>query len=795
MEAIIILIILSILIYLIVQNSTSNKIANAKKHVSKGNYAEAQKIFLSLKNKHHLAIAEYADCFYKQGLKIKITNTAQALYFFQKAIDSKSLQTQISAKENFENIEALAFYEISRIKFSEIIAKRNTEVAKIDELKANLEFIKNSTKTYHTDEFKKLEIEHFQKLGELYYEVAKSEEKSGVLTKAIDNYTNSYANLKSAENKDQINNTIFRKMICVLKNGQEISSELIRKLIKINHPYKKDLLFRSSKRLLENKKFSEAEYIITEGLKDCHGAVDILREVCHNEKVRNAKFEIDKINNWVERIYSGPCSDDDLLQLYLNINSKFKEIVKIFPDIESQLSDLKPTLFNRLLISYLDKGLYINAMKMITNLPSFFCNPGVMKNLGNITLNILEKGEISQENYMDVISHFLTSAYSDKVMLYSLHSTSWDDEYTFTLYNSLGSAYKFHSDLPENVNYDEPSETNISIGDAQRDLIKQFELLLAEKISSSDLREEAQAFYLAEQNALEGIISKIKEETLFMTPYFSDKYGLGYEILDYLGNLYLEEEDEAALDLGIQYNSQNQNYIIKEYSIAKEILSKLIKAIEVVAVDTFEKTSTSSNITNLLKYKSIKNSFEDELVKAFYEATEVYELNEDIVKIMKLAIKISPGKSKLKFQYANYVAGLCINKVNSDEMTNLKALAFMCDAYQAVPNNLRVCKNLITLIKMNIFDTLSGIGNNQVYKLIDNITPSLSTTFIQNSEELSEARKEFMTHLPPSSMVAILTGDNLTEKGRIMKKALDYLGMLSGTKMASDPVEELRRFL
>jgi tetratricopeptide (TPR) repeat protein len=795
MESFIILIVIGIITYLAVQNSIPNRYRRAKNLVNSGNYDEAQKIFLSIGNKNQFAISDYAECFFLQGIKIKKSAPDQAIAFFQKAINTKALLTPISDKGNFENIESLAYYEISSLNFEQIVSKDSSNELKIKLLKENQNYIQISTKTYHDEEFKKLEINHFQKLGELYYQEGIANEKQKRFSKALSYYVDSISNLRASGNIDIISNVSYRKIICTIKNGKEVNLDSVMKLIKVNHPYKNDLLFRCSKRLIENGKFSEAEYILSNGLSQCYGEVDKLREVCYNESVRKAKIEIDKINERIEKIYSGNCSDEEVLEMYNNLKSNFSWIVKVLPDIECQLADIKPSLFNRLLIGFIEKGLYNEAMKLITDIPNFYYNPGLMKNLGNITFNILEKGKVSKENYKHVISHFLTSAYSDKVMLSSLNTTTWDDDYTFTLYDSIGSAYKFHSDLPDNVNYDEPNETNISIGDAQRDLIKQFEILLNEKISLPKLREKVQDFYLEEKNSLEQIVSMISQEILFMTPYFSQINNLGNDILDHLEALYIKNGDESALELAFHYNSKNQNKTVTEYSIAREILTRLLTAINDIDVVVFERNSCAANMKHLLQYETIKNNLEDELLRVLHEVSEKYKQNEDIIKIMKLSIKISPEKSKLKFQFANYVANLCINKVNNDEMSNLKALSFMCDAYLSVPNNLRICKNLITLIKMNIFDSISGQDNNQIYKLIDNIIPHLSITFIQNSEELSNARKDFMSHLPPSSMIAILTGSNLTEKGRRMKEALDYLAILSGAQTSTNPIEELRQFI
>jgi len=192
-----------------------------------------------------------------------------------------------------------------------------------------------------------------------------------------------------------------------------------------------------------------------------------------------------------------------------------------------------------------------------------------MKNLGNASFNFLKNNDITTKNYKTIISLFLTSAYSDKVMLSSLEETIWDDEYTFSLIEAVGSNYELHSEIPENVNYDEITDSNISIGEAQKYLISEFENLLNKKVTKYELHNEVFKFYQDEKQSLENVIQIIPNDIVFATPYFAKRFNISNQIIDELEHDFSEYKNEESLKAGIPYLNDNRDLWINDYFEAK----------------------------------------------------------------------------------------------------------------------------------------------------------------------------------------------------------------------------------
>ena len=173
------------------------------------------------------------------------------------------------------------------------------------------------------------------------------------------------------------------------------------------------------------------------------------------------------------------------------------------------------------------------------------------------------------------------------------------------------------------------------------------------------------------------------------------------------------------------------------------------------------------------------------------------------------SISFSNSNDKLKYQYSNYVSNYCIAKVNNEEIDNFKALSLMKGAYLRSPQNPKVCKNFITLVRFNLMDILNDRTRKttEIYNILDWVKNNMSQTYKQNSNELSNARKEILQQLRQSGVDMTLFNDNnplarlnlnygqtLNAQGLEMKRVLTYLKQL-GNEQESDPLERLRQQL
>jgi len=779
MEALIILVVLGILVYLIYNNLPSSKFNTASQLLNKQKFTEAQAVYKTILSKHELAVTRYAECFYMQAIKcIENNQIESALNLLNEAVNTKAFLNSKSGFESYSLVEAKSYYEIAKIQFNQI--KRVNSIETIIALKNNVEFIKAINKSKIESVFWNLEILHYPIIAEIYFILGMEEEKRNEIIKAKSNYSNAISTIKEFEKNGTYHNSLIRNKICKLKIGETLNETIINEFKTKESPYKKEFYYRYSIHLIKEKLFEKAENILINELRETNPHFDNLRRILQREKVKKAIESINQINTLIDALHNG-LNDDETLNFYNSLTTKANEIKTIVPDVTSQIEELRPSILNRLLTCYYDNDEYGKAINIMLKFPNFYDSPVLMKNLGNSCMNFVEKGQLSEKNYKTIISVFLTSAFSDKVMLNSIEDTVWDDDYSFTLCEAIGSAYQYHSELPNNVNYDEVSEVNISIGEAQRELLRQFESLLKDKIYDIKLLNEIHSFYDTEKDALEKIVSIIPNEITFASPYFAKLFKIHEPILRELENEYYDSSNDEVLEVGIHFNLNNSSSIITEYCKAKRLLHDIIDAIESENIAMLNKASSHENLEIIKNFDSLCDNLEDEMIKSFHKRIELDEENEKIIPLFQRAINISLSDDKLKFQYANFVSNLCVVRVNTGKMKKLRALQLMSDAYICLPDSIRICKNIIALIKMNIIDAVTERSYNatEIFAILEEIYENRSVTFIQNARELSEARMEILNELPSSVQIAIRTGTNLSSEGNILRKGLDYLYKLS----------------
>ncbi len=792
MEALIIIAVLGIIGYLIYVNQPSTKFTKASKLLNQNRFVEAQVIFNKIILKHPLAVTKYSECFFLQGKVLQKKNkTKEAISYYNKAIESKSLLNSNSDKKSFSDIASKAYFEIATLQFDDI--PKNNIADTISSYKNNIAYIKQSGFN-KLQNFNSLIEKHNLRIADIYYEFGLKNEREQNIIDAKNNYSNTISTLKTFAKNQTYHNAITRTEICKLKFNENVDKENFNNINKSSKAFQTDFYYRYSTHLIKHNNFSDAEKVIDKRLNNESLEIQSLKEICLNEKIKSAVSEITNINSQIKNLYTTSTPVADILLLYNSISEKAKDLNKIIPDVQKELESLKPSLFNRILQSYTEQKEFGKIINLIKEYPEFYKSPILLKNIGNSCVNYLRKNTLTDKNYKLFIAIFLTSAYSDNVMLYSLEETLWDDDYTFSLAGSVGSSYEIHSQLPDNVNYDEIAETNISIGESQRFLISQFESLLNGQDMGSSLSEKIHDFYDSEKKAIESIVSIIPNEIIFTTPYFAKNYKLEKEILSELEDDYNRYGNEEALRIGGLYNSNNSSSVISEFSLAKNILENILSSIKSVNKSLFEKHTTRKNIGILKKYSSIFDDAEIKMVEVIDTVSKKDSENENLLNLMQSVIKISPTKDKLKYQFANYASNLCVSKINAEKMTNYKGLQIMNNSYKLLPNDARVCTNIIALIRMNILDILNDRSNNSsaIYSILDDIKNNISNSFKHNAGELIKTRNEILSQLPAEARTSIISGINLNSQGRQLKKGLDYLGKLGGASTVNDPLAALR---
>lgn len=533
--------------------------------------------------------------------------------------------------------------------------------------------------------------------------------------------------------------------------------------------------------------------------------IDKLKEVLNAEKNNNAVKRIAEINNSIEKLYNSSLSTEELKSLYESIDKVSSEVSFLDNQLSEKISAIKPTLFNRLLTQYISGEQYGNAIKIIQKYPKFWESPELLKNLGICCYGYISKGLLTERNYRTVISGWLTSVFSDRVILKSLEDTTWDDNYTFTLYEAIGSNYSQHEEIPDNVNYDEISESNISIGATQRELLQQFETIIHKEIEDTSLSKLVNDFYDNEKEAIEKVVEVVENDIFFATPYFAISNGINNDIIEELDNDYHNYSNENALEAGVPYIKNSNSTVVYQYFFANYLVDKVITAINNENPTAIKNLNTEDNKKWIEKFDNISSSVEDNLFNAIANKISEDDENEKLIPVMEECFSFSSHNEKLKHQYSSYVANYCISKVNDEEIDNFKALTLMKGAYLRSPNNPRVVKNFITLIRFNLMDMLNDQTRKttDIYTILDWVKKNMSQTYKQNCNELSKARREILQQMKQAgvdvslfddnSLSSILSGTSLNSQGLKMKKVLTYLKELGNEQTSSNPLDPLSR--
>jgi len=799
MEIIIVLIIVAIVGYLIYHSLPNTKFEKAQNLFKTKNYVQAINILNVIFDKHVDAPAKLAEC--KFNLGNQASAKPEKVKFFNEVVEIRKRINKSESITKFESIEAKALFEIALIQYEETKGD-------IDKLNQNIKFIDTVNKKGSESDFSSLKKKHFYDLADSHFKKATDKEKSDKLSEAIQIYNTGKDYAEKSDNKTVKNNSVTRIAICQLKRNDKINLDDVSEIGYSDKSYQKELYYRYAIQLLRNKEYTPAEKVISSNLNFQSADIDKLSEILKAEKNNNAVTKIEEINTLIEQLQKKSLSTEELKVFYDSLDKTINEVKFIDIQVSEKISALKPTLFNRLLTQYISAEQFGNAISIIQKYPKFWESPELLKNLGICCYGYTSKGLLTERNYQTVISGWLTSVFSDRVILKSLDDTTWDDNYTFTLVEAIGSNYSQHKETPDNVNYDEISESNISIGATQKELLQQFETIIHKEIQDANLSKLVNDFYDKEKEALENIISVIEKDIFFATPHFAKQNGFNNEIIEELDNDYHNYSNEEALEAGVPYIKNSNSTVVYQYFYANDLIDKVKAAINNENSIAIKNLNTKENKQWIEKFDSISELVEDKLFNSISNKISEDDENEKLIPVMEECILFSSQNAKLKHQYSNYVANYCISKVNENEMDNFKALSLMKGAYLCSPNNPKIVKNFITLIRFNLMDILNDRTRkmNEIYTILDWVKKNnMSQTYKQNSNELSTARQEILQQLKKAgadislfdegTFSSILSGHSLNSQGLKIKKVLTYLQELGNEQEFSNALDQLRRRL
>jgi hypothetical protein len=784
MEAAIILIVVGIVGYLVYQTLPNTKFQKATSLFDLGKLDEVTKILIDIFEKHPDAPAKLAECKFKEGLNAKLKSNNGAIKYFNEVIEIKKRLPSNASKDKYQIVEAKAYFEIAEIQFINSISITNVE-SKVKSFKDNLRFIDTATKSGIESNFTALRKKHLSELGEIYFLFGTQNEKSLKLIEAIQHYETAKNYSVQSSNSKLLYKATTRTGICKLKNKEHFELTILEEINKAPLEYKRDFFYRYTKKLLQDKEFSEAEKVIATHLNFSSSAIDKIKQLVKSNQVKNAINKVNEINYSIEQLYENSFPVHEVKELYETIDKRIQEIKSVVPTLSDKLQGLKPSLFNRLLSHYISAEQYASAINLIQKYDFFWESPELLKNLGICCYGFVAQGNLTEKNHNIITSSWLTSVFSDKVILKSLDATTWDDNYTFTLIDAIGSNYEHHQDIPDNANYDDVSDTNISIGATQRELLQQFESLLQKTILEPSLSKVVNDCYTEEKEAVEKIVSVIDKDILFAAPHFAKTYGLNDEIIKELDTDYIEYSNEESLEAGVSYLKSNTESYVREYATAKELVSKMVSAIKNEKLNDLKAAASDKKKTLIKNYEMINDLAEDLAFNEFTLKIEQNDENENLIPLMDECIRFLNQNEKLKAQCSHFIHDYCDSKWKTKSSVNL--LELMIKSIKYNPNNYRAAKSITILINNNLMDVANDTttSTSQIYSLIEEVKKIKSQVLKDALKELQVFRNKILTSMDKETRITVLIGFNLNSNGMKLSKVLNTMNTLAGGSASS----------
>jgi len=394
--------------------------------------------------------------------------------------------------------------------------------------------------------------------------------------------------------------------------------------------------------------------------------------------------------------------------LYNKIEEQ-KNIIEDFPQYSTTIFEIQKNLFSKLLHQYISEQQFEKCLDHIISYPNFFDSIELLKDAGICCIRMATNGKITESNYKNVISIWLTAIYNDDIFINSLENTSWDDDYTFTIKNAVG---KFGSFIYKrdwaNINREEPSESNIAIGDSQRELINLFENAL-NSIQPESLHNKVYSFYADEKKAISDLVDLLGYDTLHTTPEFAKTFNTSDTILKHANWRYETKANQELLMVGSKYFTLRFNDKGGVIYSSTDMFDKFAcaKHYSDMAIERIKKgTQVSPDVYKevLNWFDKIKYSFENEVLVIFNSKIKINDSDTQLITIMEQVFNIIPHSEKLGYLFADYTTSYCIDKINSKSITEIKALELLIKAISICPDNHKTAKNLAIFIGMHLSD-------------------------------------------------------------------------------------------
>lgn len=719
------------------------------KHVKTDNISEARRLCLSLKS--------YSSDWYEKYLVIVAGYLSKIAASNEIAASIYSCFDTLSANEvDIKNLNSDIIIGLwdSLFKAKLTNAQEMTYEDSTSHLQKLCTYVSENC---YADKEKELLKNITSELVAIHKKEGYKQEGAGNIDKAISSY-NCLSSVGDVRSKTWAK---IRTTICQLKKGTSLKEKDVLNVLSYVGfaKEKKDLSYRYGIWLIKNTSAKNALDFIKEHLPN----EDELIDICNNEYIVEAEASLAELNASIEDMTTGKMSLSDATKLASKIDSYDATISPYLKNVHSKIISLKESIQSYILSKSFEEGDYKLALKLLKDTgASWFLDDIYFRNVAIACLGIAENGLLNKLNYKEVISYWLTAVYRDQLFVQSLDYTSWDDSYTFTLYNSMGGSKEESFDtLPDNVNFDEAIKgTVISICEVQQSLLGRFEAAI------ESLDDFYRQFYDAQKDAMDSLVKlNLDHPCMIAAPYLANntrkcinkiKGTLDYEYDNY--------RNENTLKVGLMYNLTSGVY--GDYKTATTAIDDCSKAILTKSVVQVNSAFCDSAIDSIREFPDLYSSFVVNLQNAL---SSLIKDEADYKTVMSLFIPICRliNDSTIAYMFGNHINQCVVGELNDEKLDLATGLEDMVSVYEVAKNCSRLKDNI-----GNVIEALIG----------KYVTEEKSTDLSTLKTVLSKTGREFEPNVEKT----------LTEQVVMVAVISDHLDSIKGLATISANSESLR---
>lgn len=529
-------------------------------------------------------------------------------------------------------------------------------------------------------------------ISQLSYDLAYESEENADYENAIKYYE------ISVEYDPTRNLADGRRILCLLKQGTtgvvELKKEIDQVLGTVPRNIEKDIVYRYVLRALQEGHVVEATKLAEEKLRD-----NKLLDLCETYRLRMVQSQINDFNEQLALIRDKKMNYTDAKALHSGLDERLNQIVSVFPEYRHLVSEYKKAIFGYMLkMAQKEEKYDILYAHYRSGSGDFMKDKTRFRNLAAVCIGMIEQGYLNESNYQEVISIWLTAVYNDYLIVRSLDHTKWDDGYTFTLDDSLSQTYGYDN-LPDNINYDSPDESNVSIGHVQKSLLERSDAAL------SNGEKKYYDFYLEQIKAMKAY-SEVKYKELDLDDT-EENIIAPYALIHILPVEYANKM-KASLNTGNKEHGYRVGYlygftdsVFADYDAAVKKYEACISAAEKL---THVGTSfTAAKLSSIRKFGNLYNQLVSEVTsildKHINDEKSYSHLLSPYCAICK-AMK----DDTLSYKFSEYINSQIIPLVNDDSMTTAEGLDVLYQVYTVYSQNVTIKKNVSGMLNRVIQD-------------------------------------------------------------------------------------------